>query len=136
MLDWAHEGDDALVLAPAIQYLSEQTDADIFAFEDIMAQYLYDIDSRKIAQGLYGDTAHISADMFLYQRCVAVVNGNGYYNSILYGGRKLDPDLEFEGILYVPMEAWAKKHHCDTSDYPHAPTPSYESFSNQALWED
>lgn len=59
---------------------------------------------------LYGTLENFSNDLFLYQRCVAIVNGQGYYSSIFYEGRALDPDLEFESILYAPMEVGAKKH--------------------------
>lgn len=135
MLDWSNEGNDDKVLAPIIQYLSEQPDEEIFDFENIMSKLLYDIDSKKIAMQLYGTSEHFSSDLFLYQRCVAIVNGQGYYNSILYGGITLDPDLEFESILYVPIKAWAKKHQQDTSNYPHIPEPSYESCSNKEFWK-
>lgn len=135
MLDWDKEGNDELVLTPVIQYLSQHSDEEIFAFEDIMTQLLYDIDSKKIAEGLYEDTKYISADIFLYQRCVAIVNGQGYYNSILYGGRKLDPNLEFEAILYVPKAAWANKHNQDLRDHPHITKLSYETGSNKTLWQ-
>ncbi len=135
MLDWSNEGNDDKVLAPVIQYLSEQSDEEIFDFENIMSKLLYDIDSKKIAMQLYGTLELFSNDLFLYQRCVAIVNGQGYYSSILYGGRTLDPDLEFESILYVPMKAWAKKHQQDTSNYPHIAKPSYESCSNEELWK-
>lgn len=136
MLDWSKEGNDDEVLAPVVQYLSEQTDEEIFEFENIMSKLLYDIDSKKIAMQLYGTSEQFSADEFLYQRCVAVVNGQGYYSSILYGGIKLNKDLEFEAVLYVPIKAWAKKHKQDTSNYPHIPETSYESCSNKALWND
>lgn len=135
MLDWSNEGNDDKVLAPVIQYLSEQPDEEIFDFENIMSKLLYDIDSKKIAMQLYGTSEHFSSDLFLYQRCVAIVNGQGYYNSILYGGITLDPDLEFESILYVPIKAWAKKHQQDTSNYSHIPKPSYESCSNKEFWK-
>ncbi|WP_315115762.1 DUF4240 domain-containing protein [uncultured Clostridium sp.] len=135
MLDWSSEGNDDKVLAPVIQYLSEQSDEEIFEFENIMSKLLYDIDSKKIAMQLYGTLELFSNDLFLYQRCVAIVNGQGYYSSILYGGEILDPDLEFESILYVPIKAWAKKHQQDTSNYPHIAEPSYESCSNEELWK-
>ena len=134
MFDWTCEGDDDGVLSPAIEHLSNLKDEDIFDFEDILAKLLYDLDSREIALEIYGSNKIISDDMFLYQRCVAVANGQGYYSSIFYRGRKLDPNLEFESLLYLPKLAWGKKHSTDIIEYPHIPNPSYETGSNKALW--
>lgn len=129
MFDWSR-GDDDGVLAPAIEHLAELSDADIFKFEDILAELLYNLDNRQIAMELRSK----SDDLFLYQRCVAVANGQGYYASILYRGRKLNPDLEFEALLYLPKKAWAKKHGQDVDGYPHTPTFCYETGSNKQLW--
>ena len=136
LFDWDTEEDDDSILAPATNYLATLSDEEIFSFEDLMSQYLYDIDGMKYAKYVYGSdvNSYISADEFLYIRCVAVANGKGYYDSILFGGRKLDPDLEFEALLYLPQNAWALKHGKDASEYPHIPEPSYETFSNKELW--
>lgn len=136
MLNWSCEGDDDAVLAPVIEHLAGLSDKDIFKFEDILAELLYNLDNKEIALELYGTTDFFSADLFLYQRCVAVANGQGYYSSILYRGRKLNPDLEFEALLYLPKKAWSKKHGQDMSEYPHSPTSCYETGSNKKLWVD
>lgn len=136
MLDWSYEGDDDKVLAPAVEYLSMLSDKDIFKFENIMAELLYNLDNKELVFELYGTTDFFSGDLFLYQRCVAIANGKGYYDSILYRGRKLDPDLEFESLLYLPRRAWEKKYGENMSEYPNLPTPSYETGSNKKLWED
>ena len=132
--DWSLQGDDEKVLAPVIDALSKLDDREIFGFEDVMSKLLYDIDSQEIALGLYGPELRFSEDLFLYQRCVALVNGSEYYNAILTGTEKLDPNSEFESILYVAQRAWAKKHSADPDDYPHFPDVSYETGSNEALW--
>jgi len=44
--------------------------------------------------------------------------------------------MEFESLLYVPAEAWARKHIKHSSQYPHFPEPSYETGSNRELWKD
>ena len=64
MLDWDSAGNDAAVLAPAVDYLSKQSDEVIFAFEDAMAQHLYDLDSKRLAVQLYGDELQFSGDLF------------------------------------------------------------------------
>ncbi len=134
--DWSSQGDDDKVLAPVIDALSKLDDEEIFGFEDVMSKLLYDIDSQEIALQLYGPELHFSEDLFLYQRCVALVNGAKYYKKILNGKEKLDPDSEYEPILYVPHRAWAQKHQADSGDYPHFPEISYETGSNETLWPD
>lgn len=132
--DWDKLGNDEAVLAPVVDELSKLEDEDIFGFEDVMARLLYDIDSQEIALQLYGPELHFSEDLFLYQRCVALCNGEKYYKRILSGKQQLDPDGEFESILYVPHLAWAKKHQADSGDYPHFSEVSYETGSNEKLW--
>lgn len=132
--DWSNEGNDEKVLAPVIDALSKLDDKEIFGFEDIMSKLLYDIDSQEIALRLYGPELQFSEDLFLYQRCVALINGSKYYKKILTGKENLDPDKEFESILYVPHRAWGKKHEADPGDYPHFPSISYETGSNENLW--
>lgn len=134
LADWKKLGDDEKVLAPVIDKLSAMDDEDIFGFEDVMSKLLYDIDSQELALGLYGPELHFSEDLFLYQRCVALCNGEKYYKKIVSGKQGLDPDSEFEAILYVPHLAWAKKHQADSGDYPHFPEISYETGSNETLW--
>lgn len=133
MLDWNAQGDDEKVLKPAADYLARLSDEEIFEFEDIMSKLLYDLDSEKIAHELYGGD-NFSGDLFLYQRCVALINGEGYYAAVLSGITKLDTDGEFESLLYLPCRAWAKKHKADPRDYPHIPEISYETGSNKELW--
>lgn len=100
-----------------------------------MAELLYSIDSRVIANSIYKDMEHFSGDEFLYIRCTALVNGKPYYNAILKGRRKLKANMEFEAILYVPMLAWARRHGKDT-EYPHTTKLSYETGSNEAGWRE
>lgn len=134
LADWNKQGDDEAVLAPVVDKLSTMDDAEIFGFEDVMAKLLYDIDNQEIALQLYGPELHFSEDLFLYQRCVALCNGEKYYKRIVSGKEKLDPNKEFESVLYVTHLAWAKKHQADSGDYPHFPEISYETGSNEALW--
>ena len=112
-LDWNNEGDDDLVLKPVIKYLSKLKDEEIFAFHEIMSKLLFNIDGKAWAKDIYKDFSNYSDDDFLYTRCVAIVNGEKYYNSIKNRKKKLNQDLEFESILYVPEEAWNLKHKDD-----------------------
>lgn len=133
-LDWSYEGDDEAVIEPVVSKLSQMSDEEIFAFDDIMSELLYAIDGKQWAIDTYGNLSKCSDDDFLYTRCVAIVNGEGYYNSIKYRIRKLDPDLEFESILYIPQLAWEKKHGSDREEYSYMAKFSYETGSNVDNW--
>lgn len=132
--DWNKSGDDAAVLEPLIDHLSEQSDEEIFSFEDIMTELLYKLDTRKNFETACKYYDH-SDDTFLYSRCVALINGADYYKKVSAGKIKSLWTSEFESILYVPMSAWAKKHNKDTDDYPYFPDLSYETGSNTDAWE-
>ena len=133
--DWDASGNDDKVLKPLIAHLANQSDEVIFAFDEIMAELLYALDTRqnfKIARKF--DRKH-SDDSFLYSRCVALINGEEYYQKVrsfavvdLWG-------MEFEAILCVPALAWAKKHKKDPDSYPHVTAKSYETKSNTAGWK-
>ena len=45
--DWDASGDDDKVLSPLIEYLAQQPDETIFSFDEIMAELLYELDTRK-----------------------------------------------------------------------------------------
>ena len=49
LCDWSHEGDDNKVLKPLVEYLSKQSDDDIFKFDDLMSELLYQLDTRELA---------------------------------------------------------------------------------------
>lgn len=134
LLDWTYEGDDNKVIAPIIKYLSEQSDAYIFNFHENMASYLYDIDGKAWAKSYKKGAGVYSDDGFLYCRCVAIVNGEEYYNSVKNSPSELNGALEFESILYVPQIAWAKKHNETEENYPYLTKVSFESGSNRSIW--
>ncbi len=133
--NWDEQGNDEKVLAPLIKYLSKLSDEDIFAFDDIMAELLYALDTKRNFDVASKYEKYCSDDSFLYSRCVALINGEGFYKKALKG--KADKDIwnyEFEAILYVPARAWALKHNDDEDNYPHISPFSYETGSNKAEW--
>lgn len=132
--DWDKLGDDDGVLKPLIEYLSQQSDEEIFSFDDIMSELLYALDTRKNFKTACKAYNH-SDDTFLYSRCVALTNGADYYEKVKLGKIKRLWTMEFECILSVPSSAWAKKHNKDTNDYPHLPPFSYETGSNTDGWK-
>lgn len=136
MLDWDKQGDDEAVLEPLIAFLAKWGDSVIFAFHDKMSELLFSLDTYDVAKNIMEKSDYFSPDLFLYARCVALVNGSSYYNAILKGRKKLSADLDFESILYVPVKAWERLHNDDGDNYPHIPKVSYETYSNEAGWKD
>ncbi len=134
LCDWSQEGDDSAVLAPVIHSLAKQGDAVIFAFDDQMTELLYRLDTRKLAEQCEQTEGMMSDDSFLYSRCVALVNGEEYYQQALAGNCPNLWTMEFESLLYVPMQAWAALHDNAESHYPHMTPLSYETGSNAEGW--
>ena len=134
LCDWAHEGDDEKVLKPVVAYLSKQEDSTIFAFDDLMSELLYALDTRKLADQCAAATGYTSGDVFLYSRCVALINGPQYYQNAKSGGQPGMWNMEFEALLYTPAKAWAAKYKKTAEEYPHISPLSYETGSNKDGW--
>lgn len=73
LCDWKKEGDDNQVLKPVLEHLSKQEDSVIFEFDDAMAELLYALDTKKLAEQCRKTDPFMSDDTFLYSRCVALV---------------------------------------------------------------
>ena len=82
LCNWKKIGHDEKVLKPVVKYLSKQEDHVIFEFDDLMAELLYDLDTRKLAEQCKKVDPLMSDDSFLYSRCVALVNGPAYYEKV------------------------------------------------------
>jgi hypothetical protein len=132
--DWDKSGDDELVLKPLVEYLAKLSDEDIFAFEDIMSELLYEIDTKQNYETALKYDTH-NDDTFLYSRCIAIVNGKDYFDKVKNGKIKDIWKMEFEAILYVARDAWAKKHGKSAKDFPHISSVSYETGSNKDGWK-
>lgn len=137
--DWSQEGDDEAVIAPAVAALADRSEEEIQAFSDLLAGFLYALDTREHARyGFLGEADpdngddYISADAFLYLRCVVVANGREFYEAVLADPTRMPKgDLEFESLLSVDSEAYLAK---TGEDYDYLAEPSYESFSNAEGW--
>ncbi len=132
--DWDAMGDDEKVLSPLIAYLSQQPDETIFSFDEIMAELLFELDTKKNFKRARRYYTH-SDDSFLYSRCCALINGEEYYEKAKAGKVSDLWQMEFEAILGVPMCAWGKKHGEDSGNYPYLTTKSYETGSNVEGWK-
>ena len=138
LCDWSHEGNDDKVLAPVIAHLSKLTDEDIFAFEDMMCELLYAIDTKQLADECAKADPHMSDDSFLSSRCVALINGQEFYAAVLNGDREVTSllwDGEFESLLYIAAKAWAKKQSRTADEFPYFSPTSYETGSNAEGWK-
>ncbi|MCI8422375.1 MAG: DUF4240 domain-containing protein [Lawsonibacter sp.] len=132
---WQYEGNDDKVLRPVVVYLSQQDDDAIFAFHDAMSELLYALDTKDLAEACQRADPSMSDDSFLYSRCVALINGPEYYERVRSGIQKELWDMEFEALLYVPGQAWARKHRQEEDAYPHVPPVSLETGSNLDGWK-
>src|SRR5689334_10133847 len=136
--DWAHEGDDDAVLRPATEALTAMPSEEIQAFKDLLAAKLYALDTREHARYAFwgradpddGD-AYISADAFLYVRCVVVANGRAFYEAVLAEPPRMPSEMEFEALLWLADGAHIAKTGAET---PSLTAVSWESFSNLEGW--
>ena len=135
LCNWDKAGNDDKVLKPVLQYLSQQDDAAVFEFDDLMSELLYGLDTKKLAGQCRKVDPKMCDDTFLYSRCAALINGPAYYEKVKQGKEKNVWTMEFESLLYVPMRAWALKHHGAVDDYDHVPPLSCETGSNRDGWK-
>jgi len=138
LFDWNETGDDAAVLQPAHDALTRLPPGEIVAFDDILSEKLHALDTRAHCKACYegeldpdnGDD-YISADDFLYNRCVVVANGREVYESVLADPSKMPREMEFEAILYLATGAFEAK---TGATYEHVTPVDHESFQNAAGW--
>lgn len=138
LFDWGKTGDDEAVLKPAVKALAQKTLDEISAFEEILSQKLYALDTmahaKNIGEDAYvDDNHHFSVDWFLYARCCVVANGPDLYRDVLKDPKQFPKDIEFEALLGLASAAYEAKtgQECDGFDT----SVSYETFSNQAGWK-
>jgi hypothetical protein len=138
LFDWDETGDDDLVMEPACIALAEMDVDAIYEFDNILARKLFELDTREHCRACYageldpdnGDH-YISADDFLYSRCVVVANGRDFYASVIASPTNMPQDMEFEALLYLAAHAYERK---TGKEYEHGTPVSYESFKNSAAW--
>ncbi|MFD1874022.1 DUF4240 domain-containing protein [Hymenobacter bucti] len=132
--NWKKSGNDNAVMLPAIKRLAALPVEDIFVFDNILAEKLYQLDGQNYAAACYPgqDTNHISADAFLYDRCSVLLNGREFYEEVLNTRDKWPVGFEFESLIYLPEQAYTRK--TKNEDYPHRTPLSMETCSNKAGW--
>ncbi len=134
LLDWSQEGDDGKVVEPLFNYLVVQPISHIYRFSDMLAEKLWQLDTRHHAQVFLDDPesdGYLSVDDFLYARCAVVANGKDFYEKTLHNPAQMPIDLTFEPLLYVAPSAYLRQ-----TGNPFL-TPgafSYETYSNKEDW--
>lgn len=138
LLAWEHLGNDEQVLAPAIKALASKSKTYICRFEERVAFHLYQLDTKAHARNTgegsnHPDSDDVSADGFLYARCVAVANGKEFYEAVLKDPSKMPKAMEFESLLGLARDAYELK---TGEEFEYNTGCSYESFSNHDGWRD
>lgn len=137
--NWDGTGDDDAVLEPVVQSLVAMEVEDIFRFEDILAEKLHALDTREHCRACYageldpdnGDD-YISADAFLYSRCVVVANGRKFFSKVVANPKKMPQNMEFEALLSLAQTAYERK---TGKSFDHVSPVSFESFQNGDGWK-
>ena len=137
LFNWKKTGDDDAVLKPGVKELAKKSAEEIAAFEELLSQKLYRLDTKAHAQNIgedaYVDEEHpFSVDWFLYARCCVVANGLELYETVLRDPAQFPKDIEFEALLGLARAAYEAKtgQGCEGFDT----SVSYETFSNRAGW--
>ncbi len=125
----AAEGEPDPVTEPLIRALASLPEEEITAFDDLMSEFLYDLDGEAWAQqaGVSGQFE----DLFLYCRCVVVASGREAYAGVFADPSAMPAGMEFERLLDVPAHAWRRK---TGTDYRHTPKFSLEMRANRENW--
>jgi hypothetical protein len=137
-LEWKHEGDDERVVEPVVKALTAMPEAEIAAFQNMLAAKLYALDGRAWARESGGDVwwgepDKLSVDGFLYSRCVVVANGRKFYDDVLRDSEQMPKDLEFESLLYIAPTALQRRTGHEEANELETEV-SFETFSNSAGW--
>ncbi len=114
-LDWDKEGEsNRAVVRPLVAYLAEQPVSIIFQFEEMLANKLYELDTKGHAENCgdnawKGDEKPFSVDVFLYARACVIANGRACFEKVKADPKEMLKDLTFETLLYVASDAYEKK---------------------------
>ncbi|CAN7197654.1 DUF4240 domain-containing protein [Pseudoduganella sp. LjRoot289] len=127
------DGDEDVAIRPLYEVLVNKTEEELFAFEEQLAQQLYEIDGELYAENA-GDSGG-SDGGFLYARCYVVAKGFDFFKAVKGDPTRMPKSIEqwCETLLYSHREAWALLTGHDSSEWPFCSSVSYESGSNSNL---
>ena len=135
LLDWKKE-DNELIVRPVIEHLKHLPLNNIFVFEDILSEKLYELDQRKYAEHIGMSAFHpdqfFSVDNFLYARACVIANGKTFFQQVINNPKTMPKNLNFEPLLYVAMIAYEEK---TGKEFSYLPKRITETFSNKQGWK-
>jgi hypothetical protein len=129
LLDWEAESDDKII-EPLVVNLSNLPVQYIYGFQDILAEKLFELDTKIVANHFAKDLKILSFDDFLYARCCVVANGIEAFTSVIENP-ELMPDITFESLLEVASKAYKMK---TGNEFDYIPATNYETHSNKEAW--
>lgn len=134
LLDWEAE-DNSSIIEPAVKELSAFSIAQIYAFQEQLAQKIYQLDTlvhaQHIGKAAYSNERHFSVDNFLYARACVVAHGKAIFEEVLENPHEMPKDLTFEPLLRLASDAYERK---TKLKFLYLPSVSIETYSNQAAW--
>ena len=138
LLDWSKVGNDDAVVEPVVTALAALKKSELRQFHEALCYKLFLLDTKLHARNSMSSESgnwrdELSVDGFLYARCVVVANGREYYEKVLQNPEAMPKDLEFEALLYLAQQAYAKKIRGEDFDYE--PGCSFETYSNLDAWK-
>jgi hypothetical protein len=114
----------------AVAMLSEKSLSFIFDFEEFLAQKLYALDKKRLAEKIYKDSS-VSKDDFLYVRCYTLAQGKTYFEKVLAGEIPM-LNRTFEALISLSEKAYLRKTNAEMP--PFVTSVSYETGSNREEW--
>jgi uncharacterized protein DUF4240 len=129
--DALRDDDEEAAIEPLVEALGERGEDEIKSFEDMLAQYLFDIDGKAWADeaGKSGQ----SDDGFLYVRYDVVAMGKKFYDKVKADSKKMPKDAWCESLLLAAQQAWGAAGK-DEESWDHQALVSNESGSNKVNW--
>ena len=135
LLDWEKEN-DAEIIEPLIQKLVSLPIGQIYAFQEILSQKLYQLDQQKLAENIgeysYSEEEYFSVDHFLHVRACVVANGKEAFEEVLNDPTKMFKDLTFEPLLSIASHAYEKR---TGNQFIYIPSHNQETYSNKDGWK-
>lgn len=131
-LDWSKENNDQII-EPVVDALAKMHVANIYQFQDILSEKLWNLDTRAHAAVFTGEEeeAYLSSDDFLYARCGVVANGKEFYGQILANPLAMPADITFSPLLRIAKKAYEQK---TGKKMTIVPAFNYETGSNTQGW--
>lgn len=96
-------------LKPLINALSTASISAIHEFSEQLAFHLHQLDGPAYFEALKNREQGVSADTFLYARCLVVAKGKVFYHKVLDHPEKMPIDEDMEALLYVDEQAYEQK---------------------------